>query len=121
MASSLVHIPMLGEHSWVVSIIVAAMLIGCAHCSICLFRSPTVGAWLRTGAMGMAMLAAHPVMMVTSGNTSMPGMDDRAMGSVDSMPGMGPWMNLMLVLAAAEIAIAVVALGQLAVRTRATR
>jgi hypothetical protein len=121
LASSAVHLPMLGNHSWVASTIVAAMLIGCAHCSICLFRSPTAGAWLRTGGMGVAMLALHPVLMAAMSNTSMPGMDSPAMGSMHSMPSMDPWMSLMLVLAAAEIAVAAVALGLIAMRTRVVR
>lgn len=122
LASSAVHIPMLGDHSWVASTIVAAMLIGCAHCSICLFRSPSLGAWLRTGAMGIVMLAVHPVLMATMSNASMPGMDHSAVGSMYSTGhSMGPWMNLMLVLAAAEIAVAAVALGLIAVRKRASR
>lgn len=124
LATSLVHLPMLGENSWVVSIIVAAMLIGCAHCSVCLFRNPTVGAWVRTAAMGAIMIALHPVLMSAMGHGSsmamdhsMPGMD---MGGME-MGGMGsmePWMTLMIGFAAAEILVAVAALGMIALRNR---
>lgn len=125
LATSLVHIPMLGERSWVVSIIVAAMLIGCAHCSVCLFRNPTVSAWVRTAAMGAIMIALHPVLMSAMGHGSsmamdhsMPGMD---MGgaAMDGMGSMQPWMTLMIGFAAAEIVVAVAALGMIALRNRA--
>lgn len=125
LATSLVHLPMLGEHSWVVSILVAAMLIGCAHCSVCLFRNPTVRAWLLTAAMGAIMIALHPVLMsaMDSGmagmDHSMPGMDMGSMGH--SMGSMQPWMTLMIVFAAAEIVVAVAALGMIALRKRAAR
>lgn len=125
LATSLVHLPMLGEHSWVVSILVAAMLIGCAHCSVCLFRNPTVSAWVLTGAMGAIMIALHPVLMSAMSSSmggmdhSMPGMD---MGSMShSMGSMEPWMTLMIVFAAAEIVVAVAALGMIALRRRAAR
>ncbi|CAM3955696.1 MULTISPECIES: hypothetical protein [Tsukamurella] len=121
LATSLVHIPMLGDNSWVVSIIVAAMLIGCAHCSVCLFRNPTVSAWVRTAAMGAIMIALHPVLMSAMGHGSgmamdhsMPGMD---MGGME-MASMQPWMTLMIVFAAAEIVVAVAALGMIALRNR---
>ncbi|SDR29340.1 hypothetical protein [Tsukamurella pulmonis] len=125
LATSLVHLPMLGEKSWVVSILVAAMLIGCAHCSVCLFRNPTVKAWLLTAAMGAIMIALHPVLMsaMDSGmagmDHSMPGMDMGAMGH--SMGAMQPWMTLMIVFAAAEIAVAVAALSWIALRRRTAR
>ncbi|GAA1083859.1 hypothetical protein [Tsukamurella spumae] len=125
LATSLVHLPMLGEHSWVVSILVAAMLIGCAHCSVCLFRNPTVSAWVLTGAMGAIMIALHPVLMSAMSSSmggmdhSMPGMDMGSMGH--SMGSMEPWMTLMIVFAAAEIIVAVAALGMIAVRKRAVR
>ncbi|WP_191834172.1 MULTISPECIES: hypothetical protein [Tsukamurella] len=125
LATSLVHLPMLGDNSWVVSLIVAAMLIGCAHCSVCLFRNPTVSAWVRTAAMGAIMIALHPVLMsaMDSGmagmDHSMPGMDMGAMGH--SMSSMQPWMTLMIVFAAAEIAVAVAALSMIALRKRAVR
>ncbi|CAM3722945.1 hypothetical protein ACXYTP_20980 [Tsukamurella ocularis] len=125
LATSLVHLPMLGDNSWVVSLIVAAMLIGCAHCSVCLFRNPTVSAWVRTAAMGAIMIALHPVLMsaMDSGmagmDHSMPGMDMGAMGH--SMSSMQPWMTLMIVFAAAEIVVAVAALSMIALRNRAVR
>ncbi|WP_461167760.1 hypothetical protein [Tsukamurella serpentis] len=121
LATSLVHVPLLGDKSWVVSIVVAAMLIGCAHCSVCLFRNPTVSAWVRTAAMGAIMIALHPVLMSLMGrgssgmDHSMPGMD---MGGSHAMGGMQPWMTLMIVFAAAEIVVAVLALGMIAVRGR---
>lgn len=126
LATSLVHVPMLGDHSWVVSIVVAAMLIGCAHCSVCLFRNPTVSAWVRTAAMGAIMIALHPVLMSAMGNGggmdhSMPGMDMGSMGSMHSMSSMQPWMTLMIVFATAEIVVAVAALGMIALRSRAAR
>lgn len=125
LAASLVHLPMLGNNSWVVSLIVAAMLIGCAHCSVCLFRNPTVSAWLRTAAMGAIMIALHPVLMsamdtgMAGMDHSMPGMDMGAMGH--SMSSMQPWMTLMIVFAAAEIIVAAAALGWMALRGRAAR
>ncbi|MBS4102698.1 hypothetical protein [Tsukamurella paurometabola] len=125
LATSLVHLPMLGDHSWVVSVIVAAMLIGCAHCSVCLFRNPTVSAWVRTAAMGAIMIALHPVLMsamdagMARMDHSMPGMDMGAMGH--SMGSMQPWMTLMIVFATAEIVVAVAALGMIALRRRAVR
>ncbi|WP_040765924.1 hypothetical protein [Tsukamurella sp. 1534] len=129
LATSLVHLPMLGDNSWVVSIIVAAMLIGCAHCSVCLFRNPTVSAWVRTAAMGAIMIALHPVLMSAmghgSGGSAMAGMDHSGMdmggdmGAMHSMSSMQPWMTLMVVFAAAEIAVAVAALGVIALRKRA--
>lgn len=125
LATSLVHLPMLGEHSWVVSILVAAMLIGCAHCSVCLFRNPTVGAWVRTAAMGAIMIALHPVLMsmmdagMAGMDHSMPDMDMGAMGH--TMNSMQPWMTLMIVFAAAEIVVAVAALSRMALRRRTVR
>ncbi len=125
LATSLVHLPMLGEHSWVVSILVAAMLIGCAHCSVCLFRNPTVRAWLLTAAMGAIMIALHPVLMsamhgpATGMDHSMPGMDMGEMGH--SMSSMQPWMTLMIVFAAAEIMVAVAALSRTALLRRGAR
>lgn len=127
LATSLVHLPMLGDHSWVVSIIVAAMLIGCAHCSVCLFRNPTVSAWVRTAAMGAIMIALHPVLMAAMGHGSsmsgmddMPGMDMSSMGG-HSMSSMQPWMTLMIVFATAEIVVAVAALAMIALRKKGAR
>ncbi|ADG76726.1 putative protein OS=Tsukamurella paurometabola (strain ATCC 8368 / DSM / CCUG 35730 /CIP 100753 / JCM 10117 / KCTC 9821 / NBRC 16120 / NCIMB 702349/ NCTC 13040) OX=521096 GN=Tpau_0072 PE=4 SV=1 [Tsukamurella paurometabola] len=126
LATSLVHLPMLGDKSWVVSIIVAAMLIGCAHCSVCLFRNPTVSAWVRTAAMGVIMIALHPVLMSAMGHGSGMSMD-HAMAGMDmggmemgGMASMEPWMTLMIVFAAAEIVVAVAALGVIALRNRGT-
>ncbi|BDH55125.1 hypothetical protein MTP03_00640 [Tsukamurella sp. PLM1] len=77
-----------------------------------------------TGAMGAIMIALHPVLMSAMGHGSMagmdhsmPGMDMGAMGH--SMGSMQPWMTLMIVFAAAEIAVAAAALVMIAMRSRA--